>query len=508
MLKSIVIAILNLLPLYTVAGFNNETDYFLKKYVAQTEVDYKGILENQDSSLLDGIIQKGKYQFTITNSQEQLATLINLYNLLVIQKVCRNYPIGSVMEVPEFFDKKIVDLGGISYSLNEIENELIRNVFNDPRIHLALICGAQGCPPIQNWAYKGENLNEQLDQVTRSALNNESFIKVGNKNTEVPMIFEWYRKDFPANLIGWINQFRSTTLPKNTKLTFYSYDWSLNIVQINDSEISNVQAYTPSVLLKKGQNEFQIFNNLYTQTAFRNDNGEKVDLNLRATYNTLFLTYYRGVSKNSRWNLGADIILKSVFEDPSNGKALNVFGFEQSEMARTRITAIGPKVKFVPFKNIQKFSIQSALWIPIGDSLEFKSNRPWLDWERFTWWNQFFYDHMITQDFQLFFSGELLARFQKLWEVDKSANNYEPVQINLPLGVFLSYFPTSKSSIYTQFQYAPTLTSWPNYFIQTGGGAKYQITKTLQIEASYTNFVASINNGAGATYNFGLRLIK
>ena len=492
------------------AGFYSESDFFLDKYVAKKGFDYDRLLANEDSVLLDAIIQKGKYQYSIVEDQhEQIATLINLYNLLVIQKIARNFPIQSPMDVPNFFDDKIVNLGGADYSLNEIENDLIRDTFKDPRIHFALVCGAISCPPIKKFAYKGEALEEQLNQVTKSALNDPEFIWVENKTLQLSQIFNWYKVDFPKDQIEWINQYREDPISKNIDIKYYNYNWSINYpTKENQSSLSNVQAYTPSVLLKKGQHEFQLFNNLYTQTAFRNDQGERVNLNQRATYNTLFLTYYHGISKNARWNLGADIVLKSVYLDNEEDNPSEVFRFNQSNNGRTQITAIGPKVKFVPFKNIQKFSIQSAFWIPIGDSLEYKSNRPWLDWERFTWWNQFFYDHMISKDFQLFFSGEILARFQKWWEVDANSNVYEPIQINLPMGVFLSYFPTGKSSIYGQFQYAPTVTSWPNYFIQTGLGGKYQITKTLQIEASYTNFIASINNGAGATYNLGLRYIR
>jgi hypothetical protein len=510
-MRSVIFHCLIVLTLKVTAGFYNETDYLLSKYVRNQGFDYELMLANEDTSMLDAIIQKGKYQSTIVEDKnEQIATYINLYNLLVIQKITRNMPISSPMEVPNFFENKIVNLGGADYSLNEIENDLIRGSYKDPRIHFALVCGARSCPPIQPFAYVGDQLDEQLNSVTKEALNDAEFVQLNNNKVGLSQIFIWYKVDFPKDIIEWINLYRDEPLSKEIQIEYYTYDWTINSPkdEENTSELSNVQAYTPSVLLKKGQNEFLLFNNLYTQTAFRNENGEKVDLNQRATYNTLFLTYYHGFSKSARWNLGADVLIKSVYLDEKQSNPAEVFRLNESVNGRTRITAIGPKVKFVPFKNIQKFSIQSAFWFPIGDSLEFKSDRPWLDWERFTWWNQFFYDHQISQDFQLFFSGEILARFQKWWEIDASSSIYEPVQLNIPLGVFLSYFPTGKTSIYGQFQYAPTITSWPNYFIQMGLGGKYQITKTLQLEASYTNFVASINNGAGTTYNFGLRYIR
>jgi long-subunit fatty acid transport protein len=44
-------------------------------------------------------------------------------------------------------------------------------------------------------------------------------------------------------------------------------------------------------------------------------------------------------------------------------------------------------------------------------------------------------------------------------------------------------------------------------YAHTGLGAKYQVTKNLNLEASYTYFFTSMNGGAGSTYNLGIRII-
>ena len=60
-----------------------------------------------------------------------------------------------------------------------------------------------------------------------------------------------------------------------------------NSVSQDSIEVSNIFTFTPSKLLKKGQVEMQLYNNLYTQTAYRNGNREKVELDTRDTSHTV-----------------------------------------------------------------------------------------------------------------------------------------------------------------------------------------------------------------------------
>ena len=92
----------------------------------------------------------------------------------------------------------------------------------------------------------------------------------------------------------------------------------------------------------------------------------------------------------------------------------------------------------------------------------------------------------------------------------EAQENTSRLSLSSPVDVFLSYFPSQRLTFYTQQGY------WPNYglngvsswFRQEGLGAKYQIVKgKLEIQSSYTKFTMGKNQGAGATYNFGLRLM-
>ena len=54
----------------------------------------------------------------------------------------------------------------------------------------------------------------------------------------------------------------------------------ISISQIAISQ-TNLQTYTPSVLLQKGQIEYNLFNSLYSQTKIRDEIGHDVPLGER-----------------------------------------------------------------------------------------------------------------------------------------------------------------------------------------------------------------------------------
>lgn len=55
-------------------------------------------------------------------------------------------------------------------TLDEIERQVLRKQFNEPRIHMALVCAALGCPPLWNEPYVGRKLAQQLDDQSRRFL--------------------------------------------------------------------------------------------------------------------------------------------------------------------------------------------------------------------------------------------------------------------------------------------------------------------------------------------------
>lgn len=511
-----------------------KVDTFLIQYISSGLVDYKLVKENINDL---NVLVEELGTLSPSSDKEKKAQLINLYNLSAIKLLAENYPISSPQEISNFYDKKFISYSHSTLSLNDIENDIIRKEFKDPRVHFVLVCGALGCPPITNFAYTTEKLEEQLNNQTKLSLNNDDFIKVNSEDKKVSVseIFKWYEADFKQNgstVIGFINKYRENKIPEDYKVDYYTYDWSLNEIISNSNNeqpfdptknVSNVQAYTPSVLLKKNQFEIQFFNNLYTQTAYRNNKQKLIDLHERASYYSGLIQFNYGVSKSSRINVGMDINLKSVRIDTNESKStLNLFRFENTIYQRTALASLGPKIKISPFKRQTHFSIQSAFWIPVAKDLEADTiKKPWLDYNRYTWWNQFFFDKSIGKKFQIFTEADLLFRFAK--DSTKYAfNKKKTSSLSIPVSLFLSYFPTKKSTLYGMIQYAPTFgkvildnngapTKYyyvSSFYSQFGFGGKYQLTSHFSIELLYTNFFASMNGGAGQTYNLGIKYLR
>lgn len=259
---------------------------------------------------------------------------------------------------------------------------------------------------------------------------------------------------------------------------------------------SNIQQYTPSKLIGKGQWDLKWFNNLYTETRSTFETGRIP----RATFFTSTLETYTGVGENKRWNIGAIVEIRSnVIKDRG---ALEVFKFDGEEgTARSGITSIAPSVKFVPIASVSNFSIQSSFFIPLVDNET--ENSVFLDQKGFIWQNRFFYDYTFPDNkWQLF--SELNSELSFGKAGDSFANN----SLNLTPGLFLSYFPSSKFTVLVLAQHSQRIDLGNNFaqnYTALGGGAKYQLTRALNLELLYTNFVRGNNTGLGQTFNLGLR---
>lgn len=261
---------------------------------------------------------------------------------------------------------------------------------------------------------------------------------------------------------------------------------------------SNILQYTPSKLMGKGQWDIKWFNNLYTETESTFVEGAQP----RQTFFTSTLEVYTGVGSNKRWNLGT--ILEFRSNVVAGRGALEVFQFDgETGTARSGLTSIAPSVKFVPIPSVNNFSIQSSFFIPLVDNET--EDGVFLDQNGYIWQNRFFYDHTFPGGkWQLF--SELNSELSFGKEEDSFANN----SLNLTPGLFLSYFPTTKFTVLALAQHSQRIdlgNNFPQDFTAIGGGLKYQLTKELNVEALYTNFVRGSNTGLGETFNIGLRAI-
>ncbi|MEM6750005.1 MAG: DUF547 domain-containing protein [Planctomycetota bacterium] len=167
------------------------------------------------------------------SEQDRLALLINAYNAYTLQLILESYDGDTPPEtITALADGKPWDqvkyaVAGKDYSLNQIEHELIRGHFDEPRIHWAVVCAAFSCPPLRAEAYTGPQLEAQLaDQERRVLLaGDERFVKTTGDNAEVTQLFNWYGEDFGDPSAYLAERLERPGLEITGHLF---YDWKLN----------------------------------------------------------------------------------------------------------------------------------------------------------------------------------------------------------------------------------------------------------------------------------------
>lgn len=265
-----------------------------------------------------------------------------------------------------------------------------------------------------------------------------------------------------------------------------------------DTQKSNIQTYTPSKLLSKGQWDIKWFNNLYTQTESTFTEGREP----RQTFFTSTVDIFTGVSENSTFNVGLLLEFRSnVVNDRS---AFDVFQFDgEAGTARSGFTSFAPAVKFNPIKGVGNFTIQTAFHIPLIDNET--EDGVFLDQNGFIFQNRFFYDYTFPGD-----KWQIFTELNTEYSFGKNEDSFANDSLNLTPGVFLSYFPDQNFTLLVLAQHSQRLDLGNDFeqdFTALGGGAKYQLSKVLNIEALYTNFVRGNNTGLGETFNIGLRAL-
>lgn len=212
----------------------NYTKISIYKDIPYNGVDYKNL---EVKNLIKKVVFKTQ-KFNLKDlktESEELAFWINAYNIHVISLVIDNYPITSIMDLGQnIFDKKYINIGENIYSLNDIEHNIIRKKFREPRIHFALVCAAISCPDLRNEMYTGKKLDLQLEDQTKIFLNSKKGIFLQDNVVYVSNLFNWYKDDFGKthnDIIKFINKYNKINLNSKIQIQFLSYYWDLNIIR-------------------------------------------------------------------------------------------------------------------------------------------------------------------------------------------------------------------------------------------------------------------------------------
>ncbi|MGD2272181.1 MAG: DUF547 domain-containing protein [Desulfobacterales bacterium] len=211
----------------------------LTKYVNNGQVDYEGF--KREEQRLDQYLHVLKNVDPKQLSRnEQFAFYTNAYNAWTIKLILSKYPdIDSIRELGIFntgpWKKNVVSLKGEKVSLDDIEHDILRPGFKDPRVHFAINCAAHSCPPLRSEPYYGARLDQQLDGATIAFINNPKRNYLDGNRLYVSKIFDWFAEDFNHDPYSFVLKFAEDDFKEalekkkgNIKLKYLPYDWSLN----------------------------------------------------------------------------------------------------------------------------------------------------------------------------------------------------------------------------------------------------------------------------------------
>lgn len=225
-------------------SFNHSIyDALLEKHVnyENGRVDYKGLKKAEHK--LDTYLDKlADANLTKLNRDSTKALLLNSYNAYTLKLIVEHYPdVESIRQLSDPWGTKRYEVGGYTLSLDNIEHNLIRPIYKDPRIHFAVNCASIGCPPLADFAYTGDKIDNQLETATERTLQDENYARLEGDTLYVTRIMKWYgsdftRKDFEhteKTLPTFVSKYVSDEMAeqieaKDPGVDFLDYDWALN----------------------------------------------------------------------------------------------------------------------------------------------------------------------------------------------------------------------------------------------------------------------------------------
>ena len=213
-------------------------------------VDYNGMEADPDfGSYLESLATADP---TTLSQAEQIAFWMNAYNAICISLLI-NYmkeqpkdaePLQSINQLSKP-DKPVWDMpagkvAGETMSLNQIEHDQLRKVWDEPAVHACIVCASASCPNLRPEAFVGTKVRQQMDDQVRLWMKNDSkgLKLLPNKKNRLMLsrIFLWFADDFGGwdGLRQWLPQYlEDESLKKKiaeNKVTvrFFEYSWNMN----------------------------------------------------------------------------------------------------------------------------------------------------------------------------------------------------------------------------------------------------------------------------------------
>jgi len=162
-----------------------------------------------------------------------------------VELILTRYPnIESIKDLGSLFSspwkKEFIPLFNKTLSLDNIEQDMIRVEFKEPRIHFAVNCASIGCPALRAEAYVADRLDKQLDSASKLFLSDRSRNRLIGDELQISKIFDWYKSDFEmsqslerflmkyADSLNLDPKQQQDLVNGDIDIEFLDYNWQLN----------------------------------------------------------------------------------------------------------------------------------------------------------------------------------------------------------------------------------------------------------------------------------------
>ena len=230
----------------------------------QGMVDYAALKKSPEdlNKTLAAMANLNKDTYQAWPEKQKIAFWINAYNALTLDAIIDHYPIqgggllgfrfpkNSIRQISGVWDELTWQVMGQPRTLNAIEHEILRVKFEEPRLHMAIVCASISCPYLRNEPFTAQKLDTQLAEQTKKFLAEQAKFKIDRKGNRVHIspIFDWFGEDFISKYgtepFGRHNKQTTAVLnfiakhipPQdaaylregNYKVKTLNYDWALN----------------------------------------------------------------------------------------------------------------------------------------------------------------------------------------------------------------------------------------------------------------------------------------
>ena len=227
----------------------------LETYVDENGlVDYEGLQANREplDIYIADLAALDDATYNSWSEEEQIAYWVNAYNAITLMSIVDQEPIRpSIKDITGVWRIRRHEIYGGAKTLDGIEHSTLRAMYDEPRVHAALVCAAISCPLLRTEPFEGDRLDEQLEEQVATWLAKEDGLLIDRENNVVYLskIFDWFTVDwepsfgvddgFTGNteqraVLNFVSQYvdegdREYLEAGEYDIKFFDYDWVLNV---------------------------------------------------------------------------------------------------------------------------------------------------------------------------------------------------------------------------------------------------------------------------------------